>query len=337
MRKYSIFLVIFGMWVRIFTIHSAKATEPFLQEMSVSATPEEPCNGVDDNNNGQIDEGFDLDGDLVTNCGSKGYYIGPVDNCNSTGGPCETVADCDDTDANVYPANPADEEGAFDLCNGIDDNCNGAFDEPHDDDEDTYTRCGTSTVDGAAVGTDCVDQNAAIHPGAAESCNSYDEDCSGVCDQAFDQDGDGISSCGTQTADEIPLGGYCTILEDCNEDTGDCDRLYDCNDSNSDISPLVSEVCNGIDDNCNGLIDDGCGGSGNGGSDGTNHSDGDDDDDDSSNMDNQVPASSSGCGCDLGNTSSGTLPLFGIGIFVWLQLARVRRKRAVNHFQEEQR
>jgi hypothetical protein len=59
----------------------------------------ESCNGIDDNCNGVVDEGFDSDGDGFASC-----------------------SECNDNDPNVNP-------NATESCNGIDDNCNGATDE----------------------------------------------------------------------------------------------------------------------------------------------------------------------------------------------------------------
>jgi hypothetical protein len=67
----------------------------------VNAFAIEVCNGVDDDCDGQIDEGYDLDGDLVTSC----------------------AGDCDDTSATVSPLL---EEGCND---GVDNNCDGQIDE----------------------------------------------------------------------------------------------------------------------------------------------------------------------------------------------------------------
>ena len=37
-----------------------------------------------------------------------------------------------------------------------------------------------------------------------------------------------------------------------------CERGPDCDDSDAGINPSVQELCNGVDDNCNGAIDEGC-------------------------------------------------------------------------------
>jgi len=107
-------------------------------------------NGIDDNCDGQIDEGFDPDSD------GDGYSSAP---------------DCDDEDPSVYP-------GAPELCgNGVDEDCSGSDAvcppaEPVDVDGDGYT---------AVI--DCDDADPEVYPGALETCgNGVDEDCDSVVD-----------------------------------------------------------------------------------------------------------------------------------------------------------
>ncbi len=83
-------------------------------------------------------------------------------------------------------------------------------------------------ADGYDTTTDCNDTDPNINPGAAEICDGIDQDCDTVIDDGFDLDGDGYTTC-----------------------AGDCD------DANPNANPGLPEIpSNGIDDNCNGQIDE---------------------------------------------------------------------------------
>ncbi len=73
-----------------------------------------------------------------------------------------------------------------------------------------------------------------------ESCNGFDDDCDGAFDEGFDRDADGHTVCGS-----VPGGVDPT--------------LADCDDEDADRGPSATELCNGRDDDCDGVIDPGCG------------------------------------------------------------------------------
>jgi hypothetical protein len=105
---------------------------------------------------------------------------------------------------------------------------------------------GYSVADG-----DCNDNNAAIHPGAAEICNGVDDNYNSQIDEGVkitfyrDADGDGFGA-GSSTQACTAQAGYVA-------------DHTDCNDGNAAIHPGATELCgNGIDDNCNGFVDEGC-------------------------------------------------------------------------------
>lgn len=187
------------------------------------------------------------------------------------GGDCGPV-DCNDNNSNIYP-------GAFDIPNnGIDEDCNGADSidaSIADNDGDGFT----------PAGGDCNDKNSGIHPGAFDIPNNgIDEDCDGadsIDTTLIDQDGDGF----------MPSDGDCddadaainpAALEVCEDGIdNDCDGLTDedcnvvcpdvdgdgyrsiscggsdCNDTDTTVSPGFSEICDKVDNNCNGLVDEG--------------------------------------------------------------------------------
>ena len=97
------------------------------------------------------------------------------------------------------------------------------------------------------LGGDCDDDDDAVLPGAAESCNEVDDDCDGVVDDApvstwyEDQDSDGWGDRRDDSA--CPAEGWVS-------QGGDCD------DEDPAVHPEVEELCNGLDDDCNGSVDD---------------------------------------------------------------------------------
>ncbi|MFT5679981.1 MAG: hypothetical protein ACI8RZ_000886 [Myxococcota bacterium] len=142
--------------------------------------------------------------------------------------------DCNDKDANIYP-------GAAEICDGIDNDCNGQTDENtatdisvwypdadsdgFGDDTIVLTAC-TAPAFYVAAGGDCYDQDASIHPDADEICDGIDNNCDGETDGDdvvgasewfLDNDGDGY-------------GGTVSGISACNDpggvwisDGSDCD------------------------------------------------------------------------------------------------------------------
>lgn len=199
----------------------------------------------------------------LTACGGLTDYVGNGANttcdtgdCGSTSTECLTPDcdhdghdsltdggdDCDDYNDAVYP-------GATEVCDGVDNNCNDAFDDADptldtstyltwyfDDDSDGYgndlvTQLACDAGVGWAIYSgDCDDTNNTINPGAGETnCDGIDNDCQEATPDAPDSDGDGYGVCDEGSAD------------------------YDCDDSDASINPGAFEVCgDGIDANCNG-------------------------------------------------------------------------------------
>jgi len=100
-------------------------------------------------------------------------------------------------------------------------------------------------------GDDCDDTVASIHPEAPEQCNDVDDDCDGVVDDDpqtlawfADLDGDGFG-------DEAP------VIESCLQPEGYVPNALDCDDGNDAVSPIAQEECNGLDEDCSGVADDG--------------------------------------------------------------------------------
>lgn len=253
---------------------------------------EEKCDGLDNNCNFLVDEGFaDVDGDGIADCldldDDNDNVPDGVDNCPGLTNPdqldndfdqigdlCDDdddndgvndIIDCAKFDATVYP-------GASEICNEKDDNCNGLVDEEGSDgcleyfkdkDDDGYGMTGqsqclcvpTGQFSALQVG-DCDDSSWSIHPGSSEVCNGADDDCDGTSDnidatgcsvlfQDFDKDGYGVTESALCLCS--PTGGHTASL------SGDCD------DNTPAVHPGADETCDFVDNDCDGVVDDGVG------------------------------------------------------------------------------
>ncbi|MFT7622442.1 MAG: hypothetical protein ACI9WU_001615 [Myxococcota bacterium] len=207
---------------------------------------------------GQAD--FDLDG------------LGDVCDPDDDGDFVPDPQDCNPFDPTVFP-------GAAEKCNGQDDNCNVLVDEGFgDSDGDLLADCldTDDDNDGSLDTVDCAPLNGAVYPGNTEICNGIDENCDNVADETFeDTDADGQADCVDNdddsdgvpdTFDNCPLafdpsqinsdtdlaGDVCDTDDD---NDGSPDPL-DCKPTNKLVHPNAVELCNGVDENCNGQIDE---------------------------------------------------------------------------------
>jgi hypothetical protein len=226
---------------------------------------EEICDGLDNDCDDQTDEGVlftwfvDSDGD------GFGDASASVDACDAPAGTVADSTDCNDALAAINP-------GMTELCNGLDDDCNGVADADAglglvryypDVDGDGYGGGGL-TVDAceppaghAENQDDCDDADDRRFPGNLELCDGIDNDCDADVDEEApgatvfyaDVDGDGFG-----VSDEYHVGCAAPASTGWSFVPGDCD---DSPAFGADINPLASELCNELDDDCNGQVDDG--------------------------------------------------------------------------------
>jgi len=289
----------------------------------------EICDGADNNCNGQIDEGFDLQND-ATNCGQCGnvcsfahatgvcqkgqcthtclpgyfdidgnpdngceYACTPSNNgieiCDGIDNDCDGLIDDNPTDVGqpcgggggcqpgvltciagarlcVGAQQPSEE-----VCDGIDNNCNGLIDES---DPNLGKPCYPAGADGCNLQTGiCIGQcrlgawvctagtlvcNGAVTP-QLEICDGLDNDCDGLVDEDFNLQNDprNCGSCGVACtyahATGLCINGQCQ-MGSCQAGWTDADH----NPSNGceyACTPNGPEVCDGVDNDCNGLTD----------------------------------------------------------------------------------
>ena len=231
-------------------------------EAAVHPDAPEVCNGIDDDCDGVTDPGTatdattwyaDIDGDAA---GDPGHTTTA---CTQPDDYVQNNTDCDDAHAEAFP-------GHTEVCDGLDNNCDGDTDPPTavdastwwaDSDGDTYgdgavaqTAC-TAPTGFVDEHTDCDDTRAEVHPGATEVCNELDDDCDNVTDPdaSFgaptwhdDQDGD-------------TYGDPLDVQVSCAAPAGYVANGEDCDDSRASVYPGATELCNNLDDDCDGTTD----------------------------------------------------------------------------------
>ncbi len=193
-------------------------------EAGLPAADDSACDGLDNDCDGQTDEEY---APTATTCG--------VGVCAASG---QTLCVLGETVDTCSPGTPAATDG---TCDGLDDNCNGQLDEDY---ATTPTSCGVGAC-GAAGATSCfagevVDDCSPGTPAASDStCDGIDDDCDGALDEDYAAT---VTTCG---AGACSANGQLVCLQGAPVDT--CAAAGASTDDTT---------CNGVDDDCDGEIDE---------------------------------------------------------------------------------
>ncbi|MEL6350118.1 MAG: putative metal-binding motif-containing protein, partial [Myxococcota bacterium] len=154
------------------------------------------------------------------------------------------VMACGDTNGGDSGGGSDQDSDTDDLV--VEDDTGDIVEEPVDDDRD-----------GFSVDEDCDDTNADISPAAQEVCDGIDNDCDGDIDDADDSLDAGDDGVVVYTdADADGFGDPETERRVCVMGDVQVSTAGDCDDRDEDVNPSGEERCDGVDNDCNGEIDE---------------------------------------------------------------------------------
>lgn len=192
-------------------------------------------------------------------------------NVDNDGDGIAAHLDCDDNNDAISPEAP-------ELCDGLDNDCNGIVDDDTTDaptfyadfdgdgfgDPDaTTTDCRYSEAAGGpdpefepfgyvTDNTDCNDQLSTVNTEADERCDGIDNDC----DTEIDEDDAVDKATWYQDSDSDGFGDASSTVEACDQPTGYVADDTDCDDAADVSNPGAEEICDGDDNDCDGETDE---------------------------------------------------------------------------------
>ncbi len=225
------------------------------------------CPGFDD----LVDQDLDGIADACDNCPAISNVTQDDIDGDSFGDACDICAgfnDAADFDGDLVPdgcdicpqdaLDDSDGDGVCDsrdMCDGFDDAIDSDGDTFPDDCDDCPNTAapGQRDEDGDGFGfaCECDDQDDTVNPDATEICDGVDNDCDG--------DIDNNAADGTEffaDTDQDQQGDATNTSTACTPPAGFVDNSDDCDDSDAAVNTNATEICDTIDNNCDGVIDD---------------------------------------------------------------------------------
>ena len=197
--------------------------------------------------------------------GISGSYVDSDEYDVCLAGGALADGDCSDSDGTRFP-------GADEICDGVDNDCDGSIDDEddvvvgaptwyHDGDGDGFGDPNDSTVacsapaDHVADNTDCNDGDRDVSPAGSEICDGTDNDCDGAVDDADDDVTGQTTWYPDLDADGYGAEGGAGALA-CDRPINTSANTNDCDDTEVNINPDAPEQCDGIDNDCDTEVDE---------------------------------------------------------------------------------
>jgi MYXO-CTERM domain-containing protein len=236
-----------GTAIRVTLTDTAAVKAALVGIIAATVPPSEQCNGKDDNCNGLIDEGVSNMCPVSNDPANADNLKGPaaahcaLETCNCLDDDCDGQVDegfapnaCGGACGCAVPV---------EKCNGLDDNCDGNIDEPFNvgmacvnTGVGACKRGGILACKADMTGTFC---DAPVVTPTTEVCNNIDDNCDGLVDNGVLP---GVGEACGNALGTCALGTYACV-----------NGKLTCNTT----SKPMTETCNGLDDDCDGVVDNG--------------------------------------------------------------------------------